>query len=122
MSMMQKQRGMTLIGFIFVLAILLFVAYLGIKIVPHYLNYYSVTDAMNKVALEPGASQAGVTTIRARLKNVLFVNYVEGLKEENLKVLRTGRGIQIVLDYTILEPIAGNLSVSIHFEKVVTVR
>ena len=113
---------MTLIGFIFVLGILLFVAYLGIKIVPHYLNYYSVVDAMNKVALEPGANQSGVTAIRARLKNVLFVNYVEGIKPENIKVLRTGRGIQIALDYMILEPIAGNLSVSIHFTKTVTVR
>lgn len=117
-----KQKGMTLIGFVFILAFLLFIAYLGIKIVPHYLNYFSVIDAMEKVALEPNIGRATTNVVQSKLKNVLFVNYVEGIKPENLKVVRTGAGNQIILDYRIEEPIAGNISVLLHFQKTITLR
>ncbi len=34
-----KQRGLTLIGFLFVLVLGLFFAYTGMKIIPSYLEY-----------------------------------------------------------------------------------
>lgn len=117
-----KQQGMTLIGFVFILAFLLFIAYLGIKIIPHYLNYFSVVDAMQKVALEPNISRATTNVVQGKLKSVLFVNYAEGIKPENLKVVRTAQGNQIILDYRVEEPIAGNLFVLLHFQKTITLR
>ena len=48
--MVSRQHGMTLIGFLFVLAAALFVAYIGMKLVPVYLNHYSVVSAMKSLA------------------------------------------------------------------------
>lgn len=109
-------------GFVLVLGVLLMFAFLGMKIVPHYMNYFAVTDAINNVVNDPEGSRRSVAAIRADLKNVLFVNYVEGLKPENLRVLRTGQGKQVILDYYVVEPIAGNMSVSIHFQKTATIK
>jgi len=117
-----KQQGMTLLGFVFVLAFLLSIAYLGIKIAPIYMSYFSVVDAMKKVALEPGAGALPSSQLQDRLNKVLYVNYVEGLKPENLKVVRTRTGKEIQLNYDVNEHIVGNLSVCIHFEKIVPIR
>lgn len=117
-----KQKGMTLMGFVLVLGILLAAAYMGMKIVPHYMNYFSISDAIDNVVNDPAGSRRSVAAIRSDLKNVLFVNYVEGLKPENLRVLRTGQGKQVILDYYVVEPIAGNLSVSIHFQRTAVIK
>ena len=53
--MISRQHGMTLIGFLFVLAAALFVAYIGMKLVPIYLNHYSLVSAMKSLADEPDA-------------------------------------------------------------------
>ena len=51
-----KQRGITLIGFIFVLSFALFISFIGMKIGPIYMEYYSVVSAMNGVASERGSA------------------------------------------------------------------
>ena len=52
-----KQSGLTLIGFIIVLSFTLFLAYIGMKIGPIYLEYYSVVTAMEGVAAEKGSAR-----------------------------------------------------------------
>lgn len=122
MTLPAKQQGMTLIGFIFVLAFMLIIAYLGIKIVPIYLNYFSIVDGMEKVALEPGIGSQSNTAIMRRLQSVLYVNYSEGLDASNLVIVRTREGKEIRLNYESREPIVANLSVCIEFHKAVALR
>ncbi len=52
---MRKQRGVTMIGWIFLLIPIAIVLYAGIRVGPEYLNYYKVATALNETAkqLEP---------------------------------------------------------------------
>ena len=50
--MHQRQRGISFIGFIVVLAVVGFFLFLGMKIGPTYIEYYSIRNAVNKVAAE----------------------------------------------------------------------
>ena len=43
---MRKQRGVTMIGWIFLLVPVAVVLYAGIRVVPEYLNYYKVVTAL----------------------------------------------------------------------------
>ena len=43
--MMRKQRGVTMIGWIFLLVPVAIVLYAGIRVAPEYLNYYKVVTA-----------------------------------------------------------------------------
>ena len=47
---MRKQRGVTMIGWIFLLAPMAVVLYAGIRVGPEYLNYYKVLTAMKETA------------------------------------------------------------------------
>lgn len=114
-----RQKGMTLIGFVFVLAFLLSIAYMGMKIVPVYMSYFSVVDAIESVAMEPGINRHSVATIKGKLSKRLYVNYAEGLTPDSIKVVRTRNGKEIQLDYEVREHIVGNIDVCIAFNKVV---
>ena len=50
--MKRTQRGITLLGFIIVLAVVGFFAYVGMKLFPMYSEYYSVKSALKGLANE----------------------------------------------------------------------
>ena len=58
----KAQRGITLIGFIVVLAVVSFFFIIGAKLFPAYSEYNSVKSAMNEMAREPGAANFTVSS------------------------------------------------------------
>lgn len=112
----RKQRGLSLIGFILLLVLALFFAYIGMKIVPIYLNYYSVVSAMNGVAEEPGVEQMSPARIRDLLFRRLYVNYVEDVKPEHVRITR-GSGLSLNVAYEVREPLIGNIDVVVKFDR-----
>ena len=117
----RKQRGITLIGFIIVLSIALFVAYLGMKIGPIYMGYYSVVSAMNDMSAERGNAQKSPSTLRRDLKARIYVNYATDIKDNQIKIIRSN-GVNMRVAYEQREPILGNLDVIVTFDNTVRLR
>lgn len=59
-----RQRGITLIGFVVVLAIIGFFAFVAMRLFPLYAEYYTVVSAMEKVANRPGVAQLTPDRVR----------------------------------------------------------
>ena len=112
------QKGLTLIGFIFVLALALSASFLAMKIGPIYVEYYSVVAAMDGVAAEKGAAKRSPYDIRLRFLTRLNVSYTEHVKESHIK-LKRGNGVQLRVAYEVREPIIGNLDVIATFDRTV---
>jgi len=112
-----KQRGITLIGFIFVLSFALFIAFIGMKIGPIYMEYYSVVSAMNGVASERGSANLSPYDIRVKVLNRLYVSYsAENVKEKHIKLTRKN-GVHLRIAYEVRKPVIGNLDVVAMFDK-----
>ncbi len=113
----RKQNGLTLISFIFVLGFVLFVAFLGMKIGPIYMEYYSVVSAMNGVADERGSANYSPYDIRVKVLNRLYVSYsAENVKEKHIKITRKN-GVYLSIAYEVRKPVIGNLDVVAKFSK-----
>ena len=112
----QKQRGMSLIGFVIVLSVVIFVSFLGMKIGPLYMEYYSVVSALNGVASERGSANLSPYDLRVKVLNRLYVSYSENVKEKDIKVTR-GNGVHLRVTYQVREPLIGNLDVIAQFDK-----
>ncbi len=112
----RKQGGLTLISFIIVLSLALFVAYLGMKIGPIYMEYYSVVSAMNDMAEEKGNDKKSPITLRRNLKARLYVSYSSSVEDKHIKVTRSD-GVKLRVAYQVREPIIGNLDVILTFDK-----
>jgi hypothetical protein len=116
--MLQRtQRGMSLLGFIIVLAMVLCFAYLGLRIVPIYLEYYSVVSAMNGLASERGSAQLDPSQIRRKLLERLYLSYTDdNVGEENIRIVRRD-GVNVRITYEVRKPIIGNVDVIAAFDK-----
>ena len=116
----KRQDGVTLIGFLMLLVVVLFVAYIGFKLVPHYIDYYSVRSAMNGVAKESQASPMSGAEMRQSMASRLNVNYVDAVGPEDIRFVR-GRGLSMVVEYQVREPLFGNIDACLSFEHSVDV-
>jgi len=113
----KKQSGMTLIGFIIVLSIVLFMSFIGMKIAPIYMEYYSVVSAMNGVAKERGSAKFPPKAVRVKILNRLYLSYsAENVKEKHIKLER-GNGVHLRIAYEVRKPVIGNLDVIATFDK-----
>ena len=114
-----KQGGMTLIGFVFVLSFVIFISFIGMKIAPIYMEYYSVVSAMNGVASERGSANLSPYDIRVKVLNRLYVSYsAENVKEQHIKLFRSN-GVNLRIAYEVRKPVIGNLDVVAKFDKTV---
>lgn len=105
--MHQRQRGISFIGFIIVLAVIGFFLFLGMKIGPTYLEYYTMRNAVTKVAAEaPGAD---IATIRKAMERQMTIDYAAGYRPEFIRVQRDGDQLNLVLNYEIRKPLIYNL-------------
>lgn len=115
------QRGITLLGFIIVLAILGFFAYIGMKIGPAYLEFMNVSTAMKGVAAEPGVGKWSQGQIKTALIKRLSMNYVDQkhVNMNNFEIKRAGGGQTLRVFYEVREDLMYNLDYVATFEKTI---
>ncbi len=121
MTAIARQQGLSLIGFIFLLILILFAVYIGIKLVPIYLNHFSVVSEMRAVASEPGSANLPPSTIRRNLMTRLQISYVDNVRAENISIER-GSPPQLVVEYQVEEHLIGNIDVVVKFRRAESLR
>lgn len=115
-AMKNSQRGITLLGFIIVLAVVGLFAYVGMKLFPMYSEYYSVRSAMKGLANEPGIANTEPRKIQDLFFRRLYISYSENVKPEHVKLKRVGAGWQMDVKYEVRKELIGNLDVVGKFE------
>ena len=109
--MKRNERGMTLLGFVIVLAVVGFAAYVAMRLFPMYQEYYSVRSAMKGLAAEPGIGTRDPARIQDLFFRRLYINYSENVKKEHVKLRRVDNGWEMEVDYEVRRPLVGNLDV-----------
>lgn len=113
-----KQDGMTLLGFLMVLAVVGMFAFVAMRLFPVYSEYYSVVQDMKGVQMEPGVANWPPAQVRDRLFRRFYISYVENVKPEHVKVTRNN-GYNLTVKYEVRKPLAYNLDFVAKFEKTV---
>ena len=109
--MKRLQRGMTMLGFLVTLSVVILFLYCGMKIVPMYIEFYSVKKALASMATEPEAANATKDALRTMFKRHMTIDYVSVVKPEMLKIESTDTGYNLVVEYERREPLVANLDV-----------
>ena len=115
--MKRKQSGLSLVGFLVVLAVVGFAAYVGMKLFPMYQEYYSVQSAMKGLANEPGVADMDPHKVQDLFFRRLYINYSENVKPQNVKFERMEGGWKMRVNYEVRRPLVGNLDVVGKFDK-----
>jgi len=109
--MKRTQSGITLIGFILVLAVVGIFVFLGMKVIPMYSEYYSVKSALKGLADENGIADEDPAKIQDLFFRRLYISYSENVKPEHVKIKRIDNGWQMDVNYEVRKPMIYNLDV-----------
>ena len=109
--MKRLQSGMTMLGFLITLAVVILLAYCAMKIVPMYIEFYSVKKALASMAKEADLANAPKDKIRASFARHMQIDYVATVKPEMLKIESTDTGYNLIMNYERREPLFANLDV-----------
>jgi Tfp pilus assembly major pilin PilA len=101
MNMQRNIRGLTLIGFLIVLGVAGFFAYLAMRLLPMYVEYFGVVKAMEMVKNEPGSAQKSVEEIRRDLSGKFDTQYVDdnSVPPQAISVRREAGGATLRIAY-----------------------
>ena len=120
--MKSTQRGLTLVGFIMVLVLVVFAAYLAMRIVPMYTEFASVKTTFDTLADESGLASQTPAQIRSRLNRLFITSYVDSINADDVEHTRDRAGARISVQYERRAPIAFNLYIVADFEYEVTLQ
>ena len=113
--MKRTQSGLSMVGFLITLTLAIFFLFCGMKIVPMYIEYYSVKKALASIANEQDTSSATKDKIRAMFARHITIDYVKIIKPEMLQIQTTDSGFNLVVDYERREELIANLDVVAKF-------
>lgn len=119
---MRKQRGVTMIGWVFLLVPVALVVYAAIRVTPEYLNYYKVVTALKETASQfKGEETLNPVSVRGAVEKRFDVGYVDDPKAKDILVTRDENGWAMTADYEKTVPMFGNLHLLLVFKTTVDI-
>ena len=93
-----RQRGMTVIGMLMLLIVVAFVALIAMKVVPMYIQYFSIKSTIESVRKEPQVAQMSLMDIQNAIQKRFDIGYVDNITARDLKIRndRNGRVLDLV--------------------------
>ena len=90
-----QERGLSLVGFMFVIVIVALFAVLGMKVVPTVIEFMAIKKAL------VNAKAAGTTTmeIQNSFDRQKSANYIESVNGKDLEITRTSDGFDVAVAY-----------------------
>jgi hypothetical protein len=121
--MYAKQRGITLIGWLFLLVPIAIVGYASIRIVPVYLNHLKVVKSLKQTAKQhEGDESISVQAIRNTLNKHLDIESISYPTDKEIVVRREGQTWIARAAYEDIQPLFGPVFLLVKFDETVQIK
>lgn len=113
---MKKQKGLTLISWLAIIAVVLFNAIIAMNVVPVYLNDHSVKSMMQ--GLESDATLRGASPKKMKdiITKRLRINNIYSIKKDQITIKTTKDGYLITIEYEPRGRLVGSLDYIVSFK------
>lgn len=112
---LKKQQGMTFIGAIFVIAAIVFFAMLGLKLVPAYLEFMNIKNAVKKLSNEASFDSMSKKELSDAFNRSAQIDDFTSVTGADLQVAKTDGGNVVSVQYQKMIPVFANASVLLDF-------
>jgi len=113
--MRNKQNGMTMLSWLVVLGILVFFLLIGIKMVPTYLENYSIKQILANMENDHKVRTMSANQMKKSFLKRLRINSVYEFDRNSIKIKKEKLGTRFSVDYEIRKPVAGNVFIVMVF-------
>jgi Domain of unknown function (DUF4845) len=115
MGTREHQAGLTIIGFIFVAAVVMAIAMIGFRVLPSYIEYFSVEKTLRQTLLN---ARDGITVNEFRRDFDLkaSADYIDSVRGSDIELSRQGTELVASANWTTTLHLVGNVSLLLEFE------
>lgn len=114
-----RQRGVSLYGWMIIIALIGFFALLGMRCFPVYVRHYEVVKVMDWAATQPELLKAPPREIRSRIQRRFDAGYVTHILAKDIMVKRTKDGRRFLeVKYDRTAPFFYNIDLLFHFHEI----
>ena len=120
--MLSKIRGMTLVGMLLTMTVIIIAGVVLMRVVPAYIQHYEVTTSLAALNNIPASEftddpATNADVLKTRLLNQLYVNSLEGITPQQIKITPDGKGnFNISIQYQVIKPLIANIRLLFDFE------
>ena len=121
MRAVNRQKGLTLIGFGIVLIVAGFFAYAAMKLIPVYTEYFGVVKSMKSLQDQSGIENATIEDIRRKLNVNFDLQYVDdsSIPDKNIQLITKDGQHKLRIFYDKDLPFMYNVDLLVHFDNTV---
>ena len=123
MNFARSQQGLSILGWLVVLAVVAFFASTAFKVLPHYLDYMSMEKIITSVETDKASDVRTVGEFYNHVSKGMQVNNIRDLNmRDALQVKVENNEFLVHLKYEKREPLIENLDLVVNFDKEFRVR
>ncbi|MWV13283.1 DUF4845 domain-containing protein [Pseudomonas sp. L-22-4S-12] len=123
MKFAHSQKGLSMLSWLVVLAVVAFFASMTFKMLPHYMDYMSLEKMIASVETEPSQEIRSVSDFYSKLSSGMMVNNIRDLNlKESIKITVENGEFLVHVKYEKREPLIENLDLVARFDKEFRVR
>ncbi|MGH8441870.1 MAG: DUF4845 domain-containing protein [Nevskiaceae bacterium] len=115
MQLRNRQRGLGLWGWIFVLGVIGFTAMITLQLVPIYLAEMAIQKVVKQTANDPVNANAPIQVLRKNMKTRWDVEGITTLEPTDVTLEKYGAGRALAYDYEAKTELFANVSLVVHF-------
>jgi len=113
--MRARQRGITLMGLIIGAFVLVFAALLFMRLLPSYIEYFTIKKAVVSVSNEMRGRGGSANEVRRAFDNQRVIDDFQAVKAAELEITKQGNDFAIVAAYRKEIPLFANIGIYIDF-------
>ena len=111
----RRQSGLSMIGFLFVVIVVLVVVVVGFRVMPAYIEYFSVERAL-KQSLQEVRDLNSTNELRRQFQKKADAGYIESVDGRNVEVEKVGNEYYATIEWTRKLHLVGNASLLLEFQ------
>ncbi len=114
MNIPSRQRGLSMLGFLFVSAVVLVVALLAFRMIPAYIEYFTIQKALDGALAD--SNDLSVASIRRAMDRRLSADYADAISAKDVEVTKSGNTITASVSWEKKLPVVQNVSILLEFD------
>ena len=123
MRFARAQKGMSLLGWMVVLALVAFFASTGFKMFPHYMDYMSLQKIITSAETDASQNINSVNAFYGHISRGLEVNGIRDFDlKDSITIKQQNNEFLVHLQYERREPLIQNLDLVANFDKEFRIR
>lgn len=118
LATMQQQKGFSLSGLLVTSFFLILLAILGMKLMPVYLEYFSIKKNLTAIAKETASPEIDFNQIKMAFAKKAQIDNIKSITAQDIKINKENGKTVLSANYSKQIPLVSNISLHIDFDAI----